>query len=187
VGLLYIKRRTKYEPYVIGGHQERGKRGGTENVASIVGFGRAAELALANLEDENTRVRALRDRLENGILSSIPHTIRIGAREPRLPNTCNVAFEGVEAESILMAFDALGICASSGSACTTGSLEPSHVLMAMGLKTSRARGCVRFSLGVYNTEEEVDHLLRHLPSIIARLRAVSPDTSVKPTRETVPA
>jgi len=187
VGLLYVKRRAKYEPYVIGGHQERGKRGGTENVASIVGFGRAADLAMSGLHEENTRVRASRDRLENGILANIPHTIRTGAKEPRLANTSNIAFEGVEAESILMAFDALGICASSGSACTTGSLEPSHVLTAMGLKPPRARGCVRFSLSLYNTEDEVDYLLRHLPGIIAKLRAVSPDLSVKKKRETVTA
>jgi cysteine desulfurase len=174
IGLLYIKRRVKYQPYVIGGHQEKGRRGGTENVTGIVGFGRAAELAMANLDDENTRVRGLRDRLEQGILSGIAHTIRTGAREPRLPNTSNIAFEGVEAESILHALDELGICVSSGSACTTGSLNPSHVLTAMGLKPARARGCVRFSLGLYNTDEEVDYVLKHLPRIIARLRESSP-------------
>jgi len=174
IGLLYIKRRVKYQPYIIGGHQEKGRRGGTENVTGIIGFGRAADLAVANLEDENTRVRGLRDRLEQGILSDIPHTIRTGAREPRLPNTSNIAFDGVEAESILHELDELGICVSSGSACTTGSLNPSHVLTAMGLKPARARGCVRFSLGIYNTDEEVDHLLKHLPKIIARLRESSP-------------
>jgi cysteine desulfurase len=131
-------------------------------------------LAMANLDDENTRVRGLRDRLEQGILSGIAHTIRTGAREPRLPNTSNIAFEGVEAESILHALDELGICVSSGSACTTGSLNPSHVLTAMGLKPARARGCVRFSLGLYNTDEEVDYVLKHLPRIIARLRESSP-------------
>jgi len=170
VGLLYIRRKVKYQPYLIGGHQERGKRGGTENVASIIGFGRAAELAEAHLEDENTRVRALRDRLENTILSTIPNTIRTGAREPRLPNTSNIAFEHIEAESILHALDLLGICVSSGSACTTGSLAPSHVLTAMGIKPMRARGCVRISLGIYNTDEEVDYLLKHLPKVIAKLR-----------------
>jgi len=174
VGMLYVRRRLKYQPYVIGGHQENGKRGGTENVAGIMGFGRAAELAAAHLEDEDTRVRALRDRLENTILSTVPNTIRTGAKKPRLPNTSNIAFEGVEAEAILMQLDELGICASSGSACTTGSLEPSHVLTAMGLKPMRARGCVRFSLGIYNTDEEVDYLLKHLPRVIARLRELSP-------------
>jgi cysteine desulfurase len=187
VGLLYVKRRTKYEPYVIGGHQERGKRGGTENVAGIVAFGRAAELAMSNLEKENTQVRALRDRLENGILSTIPHTIRTGAKEPRLPNTSNISFDGVESESILMELDALGICASSGSACTTGSVEPSHVLTAMGLKMTRARGCVRFSLSLDNTEEDVDYVLRHLPAIVVKLRAVSPEAAATKKRETVTA
>ena len=174
IGLLYVKRRTKYFPYVIGGHQERGRRGGTENVANIVAFGRAAELATASLEDENTRVRALRDRLENTILSTIPYTIRNGGKEPRLPNTANIAFDFVEAEAVLMLLDQLGICASSGSACTTGSLDPSHVLSAMGVNPMRARGSVRFSLGIYNTAEEVDYLLQHLPPIIQRLRDISP-------------
>ena len=174
VGLLYVKRRTKFQPYVIGGHQERGRRGGTENVAHIVGFGRAAELALTHLGEENTRVRALRDRLEDTILRTIPNTVRNGAREPRLPNTVNVAFDFVEAEAILLLLDQQGICCSSGSACTTGSLDPSHVLSAMGLSPMRARGSVRFSLGLYNTVEEVDHVLKHLPGIIKRLRDISP-------------
>jgi cysteine desulfurase len=173
VGLLYVKKRTKFQPYVIGGHQERGRRGGTENVAGIVGFGRAAELALARLDEENTRVRALRDRLEQTIFKTISRTSRNGAKEPRLPNTANVAFEGVEAEGILALLDQAGICVSSGSACTSGSLEPSHVLKAMGLPVARARGCVRFSLGVYNTGADVDELLQHLPGIIAKLRAHS--------------
>ncbi len=174
VGLLYIKRRTKYQPYLIGGHQERGRRGGTENVPYMVGFGRAAELVMSKLHEENTRVRALRDRLENTILSTIPNTVRNGAKEPRLPNTTNIAFDFVEAEAILMMLDQLGICASSGSACTTGSMDPSHVLTAMGLNPMRARGCVRFSLGIYNTDAEVDYLLKHLPTIISKLRAISP-------------
>ena len=174
IGMLYVKKRTKFQPYVIGGHQERGRRGGTENVASIVAFGKAAELAMSKLGDENTRVRALRDRLESTILSTIPNTIRNGAKEPRLPNTTNIAFEFVEAEAVLMLLDQVGICASSGSACTTGSLDPSHVLTAMGLSPMRARGCVRFSLGIYNTAEEVDYVLKHLPPIIAKLRSISP-------------
>jgi cysteine desulfurase len=182
VGLLYVRRRAKFQPYLIGGPQERGRRGGTENAASIIGFGRAAELAVAHLDDENTRVRALRGRLENTILSGIANTIRTGAGEPRLPNTSNIAFDSVEAEGILMALDQLGICASSGSACTTGSLNPSHVLTAMGIKPARAKGCVRFSLGIYNTDEEVDYLLKHIPGVIARLRAASPHFSHK-TRE----
>jgi cysteine desulfurase len=171
IGLLYVKRRTKYHPYVIGGGQERGRRGGTENVPYIIGFGRAAELAMATLQDENTRVRALRDRLENGILAGITGATRNGAKEPRLPNTSNIAFSQVEAEGVLMLLDRAGICVSSGSACTTGSLDPSHVLMAMGCSVERARGSVRFSLGIYNNEEDVDHALKQLPGIITRLRA----------------
>ncbi len=174
VGMLYVKRRTKYTPYVIGGHQEKGRRGGTESVANIVAFGRAAELAMATLNDENTRVRALRDRLENFILTNIPNTVRNGAKEPRLPNTANIAFDFVEAEAVLLLLDQIGVCASSGSACTTGSLDPSHVLTAMGVKPMRARGSVRFSLGIYNTEDEVDYLIQHLPPIIQKLRDISP-------------
>jgi cysteine desulfurase len=172
--MLYVKKRTRFQPYIIGGHQERGRRGGTENVAYIVGFGRAAELAMEKTGDENVRVRALRDHLENSLLKSIPNSVRNGAKEPRLPNTTNIAFEFVEAEAVLMMLDQLGICASSGSACTTGSVDPSHVLTAMGLSPMRARGSVRFSLGLYNTAEDVDFLIRHLPPIIAKLRAISP-------------
>jgi len=184
IGLLYVKRRTKYHPYVIGGGQELGRRGGTENVPNIVGFGRAAELAMASLKDENTRVRALRDRMEKAILHAIPGAVRNGSRDSRLPNTSNIAFDFIEAEAILLLLDQAGICASSGSACTTGSLDPSHVLLAMGLTPARARGSIRFSLGIYNTSEEVDYLLEHLPRIIAKLRAVSP-TTPKVAAETV--
>jgi cysteine desulfurase len=173
IGLLYVKKRTKYHPYVIGGGQERGRRGGTENVANMVAFGRAAEMAVATLQEENTRVRALRDKLETGLLSNIPGTIRNGSKESRLPNTSNIAFEGVEAEGILLLLDQAGICASSGSACTTGSLDPSHVLVAMGCSAARARGSIRFSLGIYNREEEIDHALKQLPEIIKRLRGNS--------------
>jgi len=174
IGLLYVKRRTKYHPYVIGGGQERGRRGGTENTANIVAFGRAAELAMAHLAEENTRVRRLRDKLESAILDKIPGASRNGAKEPRLPNTSNVAFDAVEAEGILLLLDQAGICASSGSACSTGSLDPSHVLLAMGCSAARARSSIRFSLGIYNTEAEVDYLLKHLPGIIAKLRAQTP-------------
>jgi cysteine desulfurase len=187
IGMLYVKRRTKYLPYVIGGSQERGRRGGTENVPYIVGFGRAAELAMASLEDENTRVRGLRDRLEKAILSTVPNTVRNGSQDFRLPNTSNIAFDFIEAEAILMLLDQAGICASSGSACTTGSLDPSHVLTAMGLSASRARGSIRFSLGMYSTSEEVDYLLKHLPGIIAKLRAVSPEKANGATANRVEA
>lgn len=174
IGVLYARRRVKYQPYIIGGGQERGRRGGTENVANIVAFGRAAELAAATLGDEDTRVRALRDKLEEGILSRIEGASRNGAKEPRLPNTSNIAFDGVEAEGILLLLDQAGICASSGSACTTGSLDPSHVLTAMGLNAARARSSVRFSLGIYNTEAEVDYMLARLPGIVSKLRANAP-------------
>jgi len=177
IGLLYVKRRTKYHPYIIGGGQERGRRGGTENVPYIIAFGVAAQLAMTNLHDENKRVRALRDNLENGILAQVKGTLRNGSKEPRLPNTSNIAFDGVEAEGILLLLDQAGICVSSGSACTTGSLDPSHVLMAMGLDVNRARGSVRFSLGVYNTEEQVDYALKTIPPIIARLRATGTEVT----------
>jgi cysteine desulfurase len=170
IGALYVKRRTKYQPYIVGGGQERGRRGGTENVPYIAGFGRAAELAAVHITDENTRVRALRDKLESGILERIPGSSRNGAKEPRLPNTSNIAFDGVEAEGILMLLDQADVCASSGSACTTGSLDPSHVLLAMGFNAARARSSIRFSLGIYNTAEEVDYVLKKLPPIIERLR-----------------
>ncbi|HLP76079.1 MAG TPA: cysteine desulfurase NifS, partial [Candidatus Paceibacterota bacterium] len=147
IGLLYVKHKTKYQPYVIGGGQEHGRRGGTENVASMVGFGRAAEMAMSHLKEENTRIRALRDRLESGILKNISGTILNGSKEDRLPNTSNISFTGIEAENLLHALDHIGVCVSSGSACTSGSLDPSHVLMAMSFTVARARGSVRFSLG----------------------------------------
>jgi cysteine desulfurase len=174
IGMLYVKRRTKFQPYVIGGHQERGRRGGTESVANIIAFGRAAELAMASIDDENTRIRGLRDRFENHVLTRIPNTVRNGNRNQRLPNTANIAFDFVEAEAVLLLLDQAGICASSGSACTTGSLDPSHVLTAMGLPPMRARGSVRFSFGIYNTDEDVDYLIEKLTPIIHRLREISP-------------
>lgn len=183
IGMLYVKRRTRFQPYVIGGHQERGRRGGTENVPHIVGFGRAAELAMSGYAEEYQRVKRLRDRLESTILRTIPNTFVNGARDNRLPNTSNIAFEFVEAEAVLMLLDQVGICASSGSACTTGSLDPSHVLTAMGLTPMRARGCVRFSLGLYNTDEDVDYLLHHLPPIIQKLRDISPLNPAHPDND----
>lgn len=172
VGALYVKRHTRFQPFLIGGGQERGRRGGTENVASIAGFGRAAELAKEHLAP--APAAALRDRLENGILSQVPGSVRNGGREPRLPNTSNIAFEGVEAEGILLMLDQVGICVSSGSACTTGSLDPSHVLLAMGCSAARARGSIRFSLGPETTEAEVDYVLEHLPAVIQKLRDLAP-------------
>ena len=175
IGLLYVKPGAPFEPYIIGGGQERGQRGGTENVAYIVAFGKAAELALGQIDDENTRVRALRDSLERGILQTIRGSVRNGGGEPRLPNTTNIGFDGVEAEAILLLLDREGICASSGSACTTGSIEPSHVLQAMGVPLSRSKGSLRFSLGLDNTEADVDWVLKKLPTIVSRLRDTSPE------------
>ena len=174
VGALYVRKGTKFSPFLIGGHQESGRRGGTENVASIAGLGKAAELAGSHIAEENTRVRQLRDRLENGLLERIPSSLVNGDREKRLPNTTNISFEFIEGESILLMMDELGICASSGSACTSGSLEPSHVLRAMGVPYTAAHGSVRFSLSIYNTQEEVDYVVEKLPPIIARLRQMSP-------------
>lgn len=174
VGALYVRRGTPFRPFLRGGHQERGRRAGTENVASIVALGKACEVAAQHINDENTRVRALRDKLEQGLIKVIPDAIVNGDVENRLPNTTSVAFKYVEGEAILLLLDQLGICASSGSACTSGSLEPSHVLRAMGVPFTYAHGSIRFSLSRYTTEEEVDFTLANVPPIIARLRAISP-------------
>ncbi|MBW2406406.1 MAG: cysteine desulfurase NifS [Deltaproteobacteria bacterium] len=174
VGALYLRKGTKYSPFLIGGHQEKGRRGGTENVASIIGLGKASELAAANLSDKRIRVKQLRDKLETGLLNRIPNAMVNGDRENRLPNTTSIAFEYVEGESILLLMDEFGICASSGSACTSGSLEPSHVLRAMGVPFTAAHGSIRFSLSMYNTEEEINFIIEKLPPIIERLREMSP-------------
>ena len=159
---------------MIGGHQERNRRGGTENVASIIGLGRAGELAKNHLDEMDTRVRAMRDRLEKGLLRNVPNALLNGKKDDRLPNTANISFEFIEGEAILLMMDQLGICASSGSACTSGSLEPSHVLRAMGVPFTAAHGSIRFSFSIYNTEEEVDFVVENLPPIIERLRNMSP-------------
>ena len=174
VGVLYVRKGTRFSPYLIGGHQENGRRGGTENPASIVGFGKAAELAALQWLKDMDRVRRLRDRLENGLLAKVPNAMINGNRQNRLPNTTSIAFEYVEGESILLMMDQYGICASSGSACTSGSLEPSHVLRAMGVPFTAAHGSIRFSLGTYNKEEEIDFIIEKLPPIIERLRDMSP-------------
>ncbi|MEW6593887.1 MAG: cysteine desulfurase NifS [Thermodesulfobacteriota bacterium] len=174
IGVLYVRRGTPFVPFLIGGHQEKGRRGGTENVAAIIGLGKACELAASRMEEENSRVKALRDKLENGLLAAIPNAMLNGHKTDRLPNTTNVSFEYVEGEAILLHLDQFGICASSGSACTSGSLEPSHVLRAMGVPFTAAHGSVRLSLSVYNTEAEVDYVLEKLPPIIEKLRAMSP-------------
>jgi cysteine desulfurase len=174
IGVLFCRTGLKFKPYVIGGHQERNRRAGTENTAAIIGLGKACELAALRMKEKNPRVRHLRDKLEKGILEKVPHTTANGSTAPRLPNTSNISFEFVEGESILLSLDAEGICASTGSACSSGSLEPSHVLLAMGLTPTTAQGCIRFSLSVYNTEEEIDFVLQKLPPIIERLRSMSP-------------
>ena len=174
VGALFVRRRTRFAPHVIGGGQERGKRGGTENVASIIGLGRAAELALEHLADEQTRVKAMRDRLQAALLAKLPDIYVNGDGADRLPNTLNVAIDFVEAEAVLLLLDQQKIACSSGSACTTGSLDPSHVLKAMGLTPARARGAIRLSLGRYNTEADIDRLIAVLPPIVEKLRAISP-------------
>ena len=174
IGVLYIHKGTRISPFLIGGHQENNRRAGTENVPYIVGLGKACELAAAHLEDERTRVRALRDKLERGILATCPDCFVNGAGSPRLPNTSNIAFEFIEGESILLMLDQHGICASSGSACTSGSLDPSHVMRAMGVPFTAAHGSTRFSLSRYTTEAEIDYTLERVPPIIHRLRELSP-------------
>jgi cysteine desulfurase len=175
IGALYIRKGTKFSPFMIGGHQERGRRGGTENTASIIGLGKAAELAGAHLAQNGyERVSRLRDRLEQTLLDKVSNALINGDPANRLPNTTSVAFEYVEGEAILLMMNEFGICASSGSACTSGSLEPSHVLRAMGVPFTAAHGSIRFSLSRYNTEDEIDVILEKLPPIIERLRELSP-------------
>jgi cysteine desulfurase len=174
IGVLYIKKGTRISPFILGGHQEAGKRAGTENTPSIVGLGKACQLAAEYIEDENSRVKFLRDKLENQILEKCPDSHLNGDKENRLPNTTNISFEFIEGESILLMLDKFGICASSGSACTSGSLEPSHVLRAMGVPFTAAHGSIRFSLSRYNTEEEVDYTIEKMPQIVNRLRELSP-------------
>ena len=176
VGVLYVRRGTKFSPFILGGHQEHGHRGGTENVPHIVGLGKACELAKNQFREE-ARVAGMRDRLEKGILDVVSDTLINGDVENRLPGTTSIAFKHIEGEAILLLMDRVGIMASSGSACTSGSLEPSHVLRAMGVPYTYAHGSIRFSLSRYNTEEDVDYALRELPAIIKRLREISPFSS----------
>ena len=174
VGVLYVRKGTRLAPFLLGGHQESGRRAGTENVPGIIGLGQACELADKSMDDENTRVRGLRDKLEQAILARCPDSRVNGDVDHRLPNTTNISFEYIEGEAILLMLDQYGICASSGSACTSGSLEPSHVLRAMGVPFTAAHGSIRYSLSRYNTEEEVDFTIEKMPQIIERLRALSP-------------
>ncbi|MGL1862476.1 MAG: cysteine desulfurase NifS [Pseudodesulfovibrio sp.] len=179
VGALYVRKRLPFRPFLIGGHQERSRRAGTENTTGIIALGKACQLAHDNMEIENTEVKALRDKLENGLLATIPDAILNGDKDNRLPNTSNISFGYVEGEAILLMMDQLGICASSGSACTSGSLEPSHVLRSMDVPFTFAHGSIRFSLSRYNTEEEVDFVLESMPKLIENLRKLSPFSAEK--------
>jgi cysteine desulfurase len=174
VGVLYVRKGTPFRPFLIGGHQERGRRAGTENTAGIIALAAAMTLAKEHMAEENTRVKALRDRLEAGILAAVPHSQVNGDTTHRLPNTTSIAFKFVEGEAILLMLDQYGICASSGSACTSGSLEPSHVLRAMGVPFTYAHGSIRFSLSRYTTDADIDLVLDKLPGIIDTLRRMSP-------------
>jgi len=174
VGVLYVRKGTRFSPYLIGGHQEKGRRAGTENIASIIGLGKACELAKNHMREENTKIKILRDRLEDGLLKSCPDAKVNGDRDRRLPNTTNISFEYVEGEAILLRLNEDNICASSGSACTSGSLEPSHVLRAMGVPFTAIHGSVRLSLSRYSKDEEIDLVLEKMPKIIKQLRELSP-------------
>lgn len=181
VGGLYVRRGVPLAAQLLGGHHERDRRAGSENVPGIVGFGAAAQLAAADLESEGARLAALRDRLEAGLLRHVPDTRVIGGGAARVPNTTNILFTGVEGEALVIALDLHGVCVSTGAACSSGTIEPSHVLMAMGLSRAQARSCLRFSLGRQNTEAEVDEVLTVLPPLVERLRRLSaPVRSTRP-------
>ena len=174
IGALYVRKKTRFHPYLIGGHQEKGRRAGTENVASIIALGKACELAMKDIEKESAWLSRLRDKLEQALLKSSSDTRINGDVTSRLPNTSNISFEYVEGEAILLRLNEFGICASSGSACTSGSLEPSHVLRAIGVPFTAIHGSIRFSLSRYNTEEEIDKVIEIVPGIIKDLRMLSP-------------
>ena len=174
IGVLYLRRGTPFRPFLVGGHQEKSRRAGTENAAAIIALGKACQLAAEHMEAENTVVKAMRDRLQDTLMTAIPYARINGGGAERLPNTTSIAFEYVEGEAILLLLSEFGICASSGSACTSGSLEPSHVLRAMGVPFTCAHGSIRFSLSRYTTDEEIDTVIREMPPIIARLRQMSP-------------
>jgi cysteine desulfurase len=172
-GALWVKRGVRLSPFLAGGKQERNRRAGTENVPGLIGMGAAAGVAMEKMVTESARLSTLRDRLEDGILSSVPYTEINGAREPRVPNTTNISFDRIEAESLLIALDLEGVAVSTGSACSSGTLEPSHVLKAMNLSSHRAQNSIRFSLGASNTEEQIDHVIAILPRIVTKLRSLS--------------
>jgi cysteine desulfurase len=174
VGALYVRKGTRFYPYIIGGHQEKGRRAGTENIASIIALGKACELARESLDEEVVYLKKLRDKLETTLMQSCPDVRINGDAGSRLPNTTNLSFEYVEGEAILLRLNEYGVCASSGSACTSGSLEPSHVLRAMGVPFTAIHGSIRFSLSRYNTEAEIDEVIAIMPGIIKTLRELSP-------------
>lgn len=174
IGALYIRRGTRIEPLIVGGHQEKERRGGTENVASMVGLGKACEMAKESISEENRQVKMLRDRLEKELLAKCKDSRVNGHREKRLPNTLNISFKFIEGEAFLLLLNQHKICASSGSACTSGSLEPSHVLRAMGVPFTYAHGSIRFSLSRYNTEAEIDKVVQAIPEIVQKLEAITP-------------
>ncbi len=174
VGALYVRKGTRFSPYILGGHQEHGRRAGTENLASIVGLGKTCELAKTHMVEEIARVQSMRDRLEKELLERCPQARVNGDTKNRLPNTTNISFEFVEGEAILLRLDEHGICASSGSACSSGSLEPSHVLRAMDVPPTAIHGSIRFSLSHYNTDGDIDKVIDKMPPIINELRALSP-------------
>ena len=174
IGALYIRRGTKVEPLVRGGHHERNRRGGTENVPGIVGFGKAVELAAVNMNEENKRLWQFTEKLRIGLQEQLEYVHSNSHPKERLANTINISFEFLEGESIVLNLDMKGVAVSTGSACTSGSLEPSHVLTAMGIEPAKAQGAIRFSLGRHNTEDDVNYVLEELPPIINRLRSMSP-------------
>jgi cysteine desulfurase len=174
VGALYVNRRSRFHPLLLGGSHENNRRAGTENAASIVALGKAAEVALSKLSDEQTRVRNLRDRFEKALLEKIPDARVNGGGAPRLPNTSSIMFDDIESEAALMMLDQENICCSAGSACRTGSLKASHVLSAMGLVNEQARGSLRFSFGRFNDDKDVDRAIEIIPRVIGKLRALSP-------------
>ena len=173
IGALWARRGVRLSPFLAGGKQERNRRAGTENVPGAIGMGVAAQRAMMKMDVDAPRLSALRDRLETGILAAVPNTDVNGSRETRVPNTTNISFERIEAESLLIALDLEGVAVSTGSACSSGTLEPSHVLKAMGLSSHRAQNSIRFSLGASNTEQQIDHVISILPKIVTKLRSLS--------------
>ena len=175
IGALYVKKDVQFSKFINGGHQERNKRAGTENVAGIVGLGKAIELAYEDLEEHNQKIKELRDYYVEQIKERIPYIQINGDMEKRLPGNSNISFKFIQGESLLLNLDLKGICASSGSACTSGSLDASHVLLAIGLSDETARSSLRISIGKYNTKEEIDYLVDNLVEIVGRLREISPN------------